>query len=347
VYRSDTVTINYDTVLNTLNNAIFHRYPLDSTALNNRWANISFNVVRNNGLIAGMGKLGEQAYSAITLVGGQGYIYRNIIDSVGYNGIVHAADTGTIRNNSISNFCLIKNDGGGIYSATSSKRNTTIASNIIYNGSSAASSGSTTFLTVGIYLDNSSGYNFTVDSNTVYNMAGYGYGAFINGGEFINMRYNTFYNCDTAAIGMAGYQTGVSIKNNNFISLASTSSLLSKSNGGFELIGVVNKNYYSRTVKEDSIIFAIGARYYPYNLPGIRAVTSIEVSGKTTVLGITGTPALYVNSTNSNVDFILAEPYKDEKGTIYAGTITLLPYTSKILHAQRKLSFRAFQINSL
>lgn len=95
------------------------------------------NAVRRIGLLAGRGKSGDGQFTAIQSSAIQNtLIENNTIDSVGYNGI-SVQDKTTIRRNLISNFCITKSDGGGVYLHNGTElpmANIRIESNIIRNG---------------------------------------------------------------------------------------------------------------------------------------------------------------------------------------------------------------------
>ena len=75
------------------------------------------NTFRRIGAVAGRGKGGDGQYNGLHSVSEQAtLIEHNIIDSVGYNGIDLAYSGNTLlQYNQVTNFCLVKSDGGGIY----------------------------------------------------------------------------------------------------------------------------------------------------------------------------------------------------------------------------------------
>jgi parallel beta-helix repeat protein len=117
------------------------------------------------------------------------YIGNNILDSIGYNGI-HGHNGDTITYNYISNTCLTKDDGAGIYFYKSDhivvKNN--VITNSIGNGISTSIQNST--FAVGIYLDDSSSY-CTINSNTVLNGD---YGIFVHNSFNNTITSNILYN---------------------------------------------------------------------------------------------------------------------------------------------------------
>ena len=122
----------------------------------------------------------------------------NTIDSIGYCGILlgRSFNNQIVRQNVISTYCTLKNDGGSIYS--SGIRNdpmitvpVIIDSNIVFN-SGDASNGTNIPNdphTRGIYLDASSS-KVNIYSNTIYNSYE---GIYISQAQNINIKYNTIY----------------------------------------------------------------------------------------------------------------------------------------------------------
>src|SRR5690606_14741223 len=92
-------------------------------------------IIKNTGLIPGMGESGSGTYQGIMSFGANTLIEGNTIDSVGYNGIYFGGHLSQVQNNFINNFCLVKDDGGGIYVGdwfeSSGKK---ITGNMIING---------------------------------------------------------------------------------------------------------------------------------------------------------------------------------------------------------------------
>ncbi|RYF74386.1 MAG: right-handed parallel beta-helix repeat-containing protein, partial [Cytophagaceae bacterium] len=73
------------------------------------------NSLRRIGLVAGRGKSGDGQYNGLQSTADENVlIEHNLIDSIGYNGLTFWNNT-IIRQNIISNYCMTKNDGGGLY----------------------------------------------------------------------------------------------------------------------------------------------------------------------------------------------------------------------------------------
>src|SRR5690606_31743160 len=112
------------------------------------------------GLIPGLGKSGSGSYQGIMSFGANSLIELNIIDSTGYNGIYFGGNSSVVKNNFINNFCLTKDDGGGIYVGDwfeSSRKK--IIGNIVLNGKGMGEGTNQSYYRAaqGIYIDEPSG----------------------------------------------------------------------------------------------------------------------------------------------------------------------------------------------
>ncbi len=133
----------------------------DAVILNNK--------IKNTGLMAGLGKSGTGTYEAITSFGDHTQIEKNTIDSVGYNGIYFGGNGSIVKNNFITNFCLTKDDGAGIYVGDWQQTfNKKVIGNIVLNGvgNGAGTNYPKSLQAEGIYIDDLS-QSVSVLNNTV------------------------------------------------------------------------------------------------------------------------------------------------------------------------------------
>jgi hypothetical protein len=144
---------------------------------NNTGGTFSLNTVLRTGIHPGMGASGDGSYIALRITAdkpqeGKNSFERNTIDSTGYIGIDFRTGSTSIRNNSISNFCLIKDDGGGIYTWENAHGNNTIEGNRISNGMGAGEGtiNPTQLFASGIYIDDRSSH-VLIKNNEVSNCA--------------------------------------------------------------------------------------------------------------------------------------------------------------------------------
>ena len=161
------------------------------------YSNVTFrgNSVRNIALIPGRGKSGDGNYVGMQSFNtGNTLIENNVLDNIGYVGLNFSNNT-TIQRNQISNFCLTKSDGSGLYIWNGNQQpmsNIHLKSNIVYNGigSPEGTPGGAYSGANGIYLDDCT-TNIEVADNTVYNCRGYG--IFLHGSSNITVTGNTSF----------------------------------------------------------------------------------------------------------------------------------------------------------
>ena len=170
----------------------------------NATVTIQNNKFKRIGLFQGMGVKNNPGYAegasstAISAGCANLIIRNNTIDSVGYCGIIVSKNRNNqiIRQNIVSNFCSLKNDGGGIYN--SGMRGdpaltvpVIIDSNIVFSSNDASyGTGSPNDPhTRGIYMDASSS-NVNILNNTIYSSYE---GMYLSQAQYINVKYNTIY----------------------------------------------------------------------------------------------------------------------------------------------------------
>lgn len=150
------------------------------------------NIIKNTALIAGMGLSGDGQYNAVQMNGTHVLFERNLIDSVGYIGMNFNGDTITIQNNVISNYCMTKDDGGGLYTWSSGTKNYSrkLIGNILLNAVGAAEGATGNVAAEGIYIDDRSS-NVDVIDNTIYKCGNNG--IYIHNADHINIKGNHVY----------------------------------------------------------------------------------------------------------------------------------------------------------
>lgn len=126
----------------------------------------------------GRGKSGDAQYIGFIAYTQSGAtIERNRIDSVGYHALAFPKRNALVQQNIITNFCLAKSDGGGLYVTNNEQEpmgNVTLLQNIVYNGIGAKEGSPDGFLGAnGIYLDECID-GITVRRNTIYQCNFYG-----------------------------------------------------------------------------------------------------------------------------------------------------------------------------
>ena len=186
--------------LNGSNNVLFESNLINHTN-NNAFVQTGCNdfVMRNNRIIntamsAGMGLGGDNDYNAVTLGGTNLQVEYNTIDSVGYVGMRFSGDAITIKNNVISNFCITKDDGGGLYTwsqGTPVNYSRKLIGNIVINAIGAPEgTGGSQVAAEGIYIDDRSA-NVDIIGNSVYQCGNNG--IYVHNSNHINIHNNTIY----------------------------------------------------------------------------------------------------------------------------------------------------------
>ncbi|CAN5362402.1 hypothetical protein BH09BAC3_BH09BAC3_10260 [soil metagenome] len=158
-------------------------------------ASFTHNSISRTGIHEGQGENGNGNYIALhisstTPLIGKNLIQFNFIDSTGYNGIDFRTGNTSIKNNIVSNFCLVKDDGAGIYTWENNHGGNIIEGNIITNLTSSAidTSISNQFYASGIYIDDRSS-DILIKGNTVSNCAMTG--IFLHNARKITLTENT------------------------------------------------------------------------------------------------------------------------------------------------------------
>jgi len=325
-----------DSIQNSLSGAIYWRRvdpytPMQDTCNN---ATISGCYIKNTGALAGMGMNNNGRYVGINIAGHKPNIINNKIDSTGFNAIFFNGDTSLLKNNFISNFCFLKDDGGGIvtvvgaYVPSTYNVGSILRSNIIINGIGQPYGNVWVNTSSGIYLDQSTN-NVTVDSNTIYNCSNNA----LSIGQADNNIFtnNNIYNSIGTGISIHGDNTEISatgnqINNNAVYSGSSSWQVMYRYTG--TNVGTIDYNFYSRPSSEATSFYLNGN----YNFYGWQAATLKDLHSKGTPSGLLSTTAtLIYNPTLSDSTIYFSGRKISLRGVTYAGSITLHPFQSAIL----------------
>ncbi|MEO6915166.1 MAG: right-handed parallel beta-helix repeat-containing protein [Chitinophagaceae bacterium] len=158
---------------------------------------IKNNRISNTGTVAGSGKGDSGSYEALLLSGDNQLIEGNSITNTGYIPLTFNGNGILIKNNYISGFGFVKDDGGGIYTWNNSSNppihhDRTIDGNIVIDGLGApdGTDDKKKFIH-GIYMDDNAD-NVTIKNNTI---AGCGqFGFYIHNSHHLLIDNNTTYN---------------------------------------------------------------------------------------------------------------------------------------------------------
>lgn len=188
------ITISGNSISNTFENGVFLRYGTPNAIIVN-------NKISNINLYAGMGKSGDQTGIGIYSRSDSTYIANNVLRQIGYSGIFFGGNGTVVEQNIVDGYCLIKNDGGGIYTYEGQRnlsyQNRIIRSNTIINGKGTRKgnkfSNSITHPQVeGIYIDdNASGIE--ISNNKIGSVSRNGIN--LHNAREIIINKNTVFDC--------------------------------------------------------------------------------------------------------------------------------------------------------
>jgi len=214
-----------------------------NSGLNLRYGNnnaiIKGNVIENSFPFPGGGQNEDNNGNGILVSGDNVLIENNTIKQIGFNGITFSGNNITIKNNLIQQFCLLKNDCGGIYTFGGKDiknfSNRKIEKNIILDGISS-NDGTPHY---GSATHNPQGSGIFLDDN-------------VNGVEVIN---NTIANTNYSGI-KASNVFNISVKNNVFYNSYIQA-----------LVGNSNRGADTRNVDfSDNVFFSKYSDQYAYRI---------------------------------------------------------------------------------
>ena len=267
--KSSYIYLKSNTINHSNNNAILIGDYAKTDKSNNIY--VGNNTIKNTATLAGMGlKVDEQNdQNAIFIIGANCIVENNVIDSTGYIPIWHLGKNFLVQRNFITNFCFVKDDGGGTYSNNYGDdhiehSNQRILFNIILNGIGASAgapkNAGTGVGASGIYLDVNSSFD-SVIGNTIGNCMLFG--LLISDDFNVTVRNNTIYNCHSQMIIFsdaypnASHTNNLEIKNNIFVA-KTLDQLLVNYNSMFNDIdsfGIIDSNYYVRPLRKNKYVF--------------------------------------------------------------------------------------------
>ncbi len=351
IYGTATAT-TYNVIQNcSVNNSNSNGIEFDAVSSH---ITITNNTINNSGSIVGMGLRGDESYTGIICKGAYGTISYNTIYNCGYDGIRFGGASTTINHNFIDRYCFFKDDGAGIYSFADENKGKSITYNTIIHGIGAPDgwnhgSWYENNLAHSIYMDGADN-NEIAYNNCAYNV---GAGIFNNETRYNNIHHNTMFDNEMALFqtSMTGdtYARNNTIVNNIYVALTATSSalpqhtfFLATKSGASEIpqFGTSDYNYFLGPISNDNYLtvwinawgWAPGDKE-TYNLSEWQVKYGKDLHSISPNIKVSDikTIKFEYNHSNSNKVISLGGNYIDVKGNKYAGTITLLPYTSAVL----------------
>lgn len=262
---SDAIFVESSPYIVIENNTINHSNN-SGIRLNEHTSNslIKNNIIKNSGVLPGMGKSNNQQMDGIFANSGPSNIIEfNRVDSSGYCGITFTGDSTIVRNNVVDYFCLTVNDGGGIYTWGGwDKVARQIKNNIILHGIGAPAGTDNAIAggAVGIYTDDRSS-SIEVTNNTIAHCSRAG--ILFHNSNRMTMQSNTVFD-NLAQLVMIHDDGEVNDPIRNINSTLDNILFSKKQNQSviacgsrsddFQFFGQFDNNYYARPVDENGII---------------------------------------------------------------------------------------------
>ncbi|REG81419.1 right-handed parallel beta-helix repeat-containing protein [Algoriphagus antarcticus] len=202
-YAGENAVYSFNTPDFTLtNNEI--RYALSGAIF--FWHGTPRSVILNNLIESSMPFQGMAKNSDLTGIGiyiagdaEDSQIINNRIIDTGYSGIHFGGNNSVVKNNLVKNFCLWKQDGGGIYMNSEGLVNINnvgreIVGNIVLNGMGASNGTNEDYnIAEGIYLDDDT-RGVKIEQNTVAHINGKG--IYLHNANSVDIVGNLFFDCE-------------------------------------------------------------------------------------------------------------------------------------------------------
>lgn len=320
--------INNDSIVNTLTNGI--QLFTAGTLLNSCDSlNISNNYVSKTSLYPGMCKTANGSSVAIYTGGISDTISNNRIDSSGYVGIFWAGRRNLIKNNYITNFVFMKDDGGGIYTGLGGVSDgeydsaSFVTGNIISGGIGKL----VNKIAPAIYMDGGTRH-VTANDNTVNDCSYAGVLLHIN--SYINLYDNTIVDSTGTCLYVIAGSGGSGSATRNITYQKTVNGSYFNMSISAPAITIPDSNYYASKAEDTSIINGQAGKNY--TLAQWKVFSTYDAHSNGNPTGITSDlPILYINPTTSDSTIYLTGLYYDAKGTPYNNSITLHPFKSALL----------------
>lgn len=237
-------------------------------------ANVLNNSIVNTMPFQGMAKSSDIAGVGIYLAsnGERSLIEKNRVINTGFNGIHFGGSYTKVVNNFIDNFCLFKQDGGGIYTnsdglSTMNNIGREITGNIVLNGKGTKTGTlEDVDMAEGIYIDDNSA-GVTVHKNTVAFMSGKS--IYLHNANNIVITENLFYKSRSQVqlthSNYGGPIRNVSVSRNLFSSVDKTDQIYSVYSIANDIgsVGSFSSNYFLDPYNHDFFIKTRGSNDGP------------------------------------------------------------------------------------
>jgi hypothetical protein len=334
------ITISGGSISNCLNNGIWVEWGGNNIKVDGV-------AVSNIGTIAGAGRSGDGAQQGIAVSGTNTTITNCTVTNIGYNGIQFNGSNAKIENNLIDQFCLVKDDGGGIYTYEESGvtvANRVVRNNIVLNAVGTFAGAESYYYeahgkAAGVYLDGNS--NHTEVSNNVI-AHGEWAGVFVNNNSGNQILSNLIFNHAESIYlleSQAGNVRNMTITGNECVAKTATQKALyiklyAADNPAS--MGTFNNNFYARPV-DDSKTITLDKQY---TSNGTTELTLAEWKATYGVDVLSGKSAIDVdNEDKIRFDYnysptakviALTGTWKDIYSTLYQSSYTIPSYKGKV-----------------
>jgi parallel beta-helix repeat protein len=314
--------------------------------------------INKTNTIAGTGWSGSGIGTGLMASGEHIRIANNRVVNSGYNGIKFMGNHVLVENNYVDSFCLLKDDGGGIYTYTGPSNETginrVIRNNIILNAIGARAGAEAYYYepfgkAAGIYLDENAN-NIEISGNTVAN--GDWAGIFLHYAHTNNIHDNLFYNHRNAVLVSQFTPTtrNMVMAGNHFIARQPTQNTFyyhTTTQDSPEAIGLLNHNYYARPLDDNNTIqvdnFFTGGNGTSYlSLAQWKAIYRHDTLSLKSPITFATTSSdnfrFEYNATTVAKTVSLDAPNVDVTNKLYTGNLTLAPFSSVLLLKSTALS---------
>jgi hypothetical protein len=308
---------------------------------------VHHNIFRKNGVTRASGLGGQLNGTALMCASDSNYFHHNDIDSTGYCGISADGAYNLVERNIINNAMLIENDGAAIKGWGAGTTHSIYRNNIILNSDGNTEGAyQASFLTPAIYFDFKVN-NCIISENTVYNHAQRGIfqnSSNVNNTITANVILGGSVILDLNGTNLASSPvpiTGMTIKHNSFFAKDNNAVIIRQVdyNNTFNM-GVIDSNYYFQPYNNNRYglrMNNLNPTYYSFT--NWQSMTGNDLHTKSSFVNWTlptSLDTLVINPTDNVVTINLgARAFLDLDSNLVCGTITLQPYTSKILINQQ------------
>lgn len=308
------------------------------------------NTLNRIGHFPGMGSNGDDSYCGIVSNGDFSQVNFNSITDVGYEGIRFDGGGTIIQGNKVVNTTYVKDDGGGIYCYPVQFGNNQayqvpriVRDNIIINFPGAPAGSPYGAQGAGIYPDGQSS-NIDFSHNTIIGPGKYGF--LLNGGRALTVDSNTVYGCsyNNYLTKVGGPLDTITITNNYFVAATSNSAITCGNRtmaanykwntSSIPATFTASNNMYANVIDQtNDYIYGVTSTSACYSTSAWATLTGKESGIRKAPLTYPNTSYIRVeyNSSGTSKDVSLAGNYRDLDSNLYAGLITLAPYSSKVL----------------